>query len=244
MFWSADGPVGRGRKARGGGVECVAWRVHPRPTGEGHQHLPGAVMAFLPEDSLNTVLDVLSRSAEPPAEPVLARPLPASIPSSATGLVRTGVCVTPPVLVRTSSLRFRQNAVVSSISELPACGYGPRKPELTASRQPELRGPRPSDWGGRSGQSDMSGEGGEKMREILLGKTFLQGALAGVPGTGTDFCAAGRVAVQAGVLVPVCAEACICFLAPSCSRRIATLRRLALKPTSNKSPITGTRPMT
>lgn len=56
--------------------------------------------------------------------------------------------------------------------------------------------------------------------------------------------AAGRRAVQAVGPVSVCAEWCSRFLAPSCSRRIATLRRLALKPTSNRSPITGTRPIT
>ncbi|AKH99191.1 hypothetical protein IMCC20628_00466 [Hoeflea sp. IMCC20628] len=52
-----------------------------------------------------------------------------------------------------------------------------------------------------------------------------------------------RRGVQAAVLVSVCTELCVCFLTPSCSRRIVTLRRLALKPTSKISPIRGMAPI-
>lgn len=68
----------------------MAWRSHPRPTGEGHLHLPGA--SGPPSRRwINAVPGGSFCSAEPPAEPALACPLPVSIPSSVTGLVRTGV---------------------------------------------------------------------------------------------------------------------------------------------------------
>jgi len=136
-------------------------------------------------------------------------------------------------------------------AKLPARRYGACAPELTASRRPKLRQPRPSVCDGRSGECGMGGEGVEKMEGFFGWRGICTAHELAYSG-GSPFwrdpsaqtCQFQRRVGQAAAAGSVCAELCICFRAPSCSRRIATLRRLALKPTSNRSPITGTRPIT
>ena len=90
IFWSANEPVGRGRKARGGwwnGWLGAFTRAPPvRDTGAFR-----AQMGLLPGDWSTQSRAVrfvrLNRQPNPPLPDLL----PASIPSSETGLVRTGV---------------------------------------------------------------------------------------------------------------------------------------------------------
>jgi hypothetical protein len=51
----------------------------------------------------------------------------------------------------------------AKLRKLPARRYGPRKPELTASRRPRLRGPRPSVQDGRWDKCGTGREGVEKI---------------------------------------------------------------------------------
>jgi hypothetical protein len=53
------------------------------------------------------------------------------------------------------------------LRKLPARRYGPRKPELTASRRPKLRGPRPSVQDGRHDKCGTGREGVEKIARIF-----------------------------------------------------------------------------
>ena len=57
----------------------------------------------------------------------------------------------------------------AKLRKLPARRYGPRKPELTASRRPGFRGPRPSVQDGRWNKSGTGRKSVEKNRGILLG---------------------------------------------------------------------------
>jgi hypothetical protein len=55
----------------------------------------------------------------------------------------------------------------AKLRKLPARRYGPRKPELTASRRPRLRGPRPSVQDGRHDKCGTGREGVEKIARIF-----------------------------------------------------------------------------
>jgi hypothetical protein len=55
----------------------------------------------------------------------------------------------------------------AKLRKLPARRYGPRKPELTASRRPGLRGPRPSVQDGRQDKCGTGREGVEKIVRIF-----------------------------------------------------------------------------
>lgn len=54
----------------------------------------------------------------------------------------------------------------AKLRKLPARRYGSRQPELTASRQPGLRGPRPSVQDGRHDKCGTAREGVEKIRDF------------------------------------------------------------------------------
>ncbi len=76
-----SGLVGRGREARGG-MENVAWRSHPRPTGEGHSAPSGRRWtSFLREGQRSPGRFRLVRPNRQP-NPPMPDPLPASIPFS------------------------------------------------------------------------------------------------------------------------------------------------------------------
>ncbi len=134
----------------------------PRPTGEGHLHLPGA--SGPPSRRwINAVPGGSFCSAEPPAEPALAHPLPASIPSSVSrpcqdqrqhDAAGAGADQQSPVPAKMPGCSHRR-----------ASGMRIRCPRAKTHRLPPAKAPsaRPSVCDGRSGQCGTGGEGVEKM---------------------------------------------------------------------------------
>ena len=75
---------------------------------------------------------------------------------------------------RSTSIRQAPALTGVWLRKLPARGYGPRPPELTASRRPGLRQPRPSVRDGRWEKCGTGGMGVEKVAGILGLKTVRQ----------------------------------------------------------------------
>lgn len=96
---------------------------------------------LLPGERLTQSRAVSSRSDEPPTEPALARSAPGlNTVQPWSGLVRTGVLTTPPVPVRTSSLRFRQS-FCRGVPNRRASGPQVRCPRAKTHRLPPAKAP-------------------------------------------------------------------------------------------------------
>lgn len=123
-----------------------------------------AHMGLLPAIRSTQSRTVSSRSAEPPTEPAHSR--------SAPGLntVQPDQALSGPASFDAAGAGADQQvsgsgffAGVFPIAEFLARRYGARTPELTASRRPRLRQPRPSAWNGRSDECGTGAKGVEKM---------------------------------------------------------------------------------
>ena len=199
MCWSGKTIRTCGARATGPWwLRDVAWRSHPRPTGEGPMRLPGAHGASF-EQSLTRALGGFVSFDPLETEPAFSHPRV----SDAAGMCQAGVCGDAACCVRAArpEQRCGSNAAGGSpyrrqpvpairtknpcpdpprsgrpradrgiARKLPARRYGACTPELTAFRRPELRQPRPSV--GTEGWMSVArgGKGGENIGEIFWGK--------------------------------------------------------------------------
>ena len=150
-------------------MEDVAWRGHPRPTGEGRSRLPGA--SGPPSWRLvHAVPGGSSCSTEPPVEPALARSAPGlDTVQHDQALSGPASQKTPPVLARTSSLRFRQKS--RGVRNRRASGPRVRRPPAGTHRLPPARAPQAPAIrvSGRSDEYRTAAKGGEKRGEFFWG---------------------------------------------------------------------------
>jgi hypothetical protein len=165
--------------------DARAFRARGRPSfPQSITQALGGLVAFGPSGT-EPALSHPRRGKTPPARQGLVRPASGVTPHRPGGPAgpQNHADRTPPAALQsraTGSGHSRETPLRPStpmgqapalagakLRKLPARRYGPRKPELTASRRPRLRGPRPSVQDGRHDKCGTGREGVEKIARIF-----------------------------------------------------------------------------